>query len=58
MRSGTSQFDNGVDRQAALEVIAALLEKGVEVNARVKEFPPMRRYRCATWKPSIAWPCA
>jgi ankyrin repeat protein len=44
VRSGTSQFDNGVDRQAALEVIAALLEKGVDVNARVKEFPPMRRY--------------
>jgi uncharacterized protein len=44
VRSGSSQFDNGVDRQAALEVIAALLDKGVDVNARVKEFPPMRRH--------------
>ena len=44
VRSGTSQFDNGIDRQAALEVITALLDKGVDVNARVKEFPPMRRY--------------
>jgi ankyrin repeat protein len=44
VRSGRSQFDNGIDRQAALEVITALVEKGVPVNARVKEFPPMRRY--------------
>jgi ankyrin repeat protein len=44
VRSGTSQFDNGIDRQAALDVIVALLDNGVDVNARVKEFPPMRRY--------------
>ncbi len=44
VRSGTSQFDNGIDRQAALAVITALLDKNVDVNARVKEFPPMRRY--------------
>jgi ankyrin repeat protein len=44
VRSGTSQFDNGIDRAAALEVIAALLNSGADVNARVKEFPPMRRY--------------
>ena len=36
--------DNGVDREAALQLIAALLDKGVDVNARVKEFPPARRY--------------
>ena len=36
--------DNGVDREAALRLIAALLDKGVDVNARVKEFPPARRY--------------
>ena len=36
--------DNGVDREAALQLIAALLDKGVDANARVKEFPPARRY--------------
>jgi uncharacterized protein len=36
--------DNGVDRDAAMRLIAALLEKGVDTNARVKEFPPQRRY--------------
>lgn len=44
VRSGTSADENGVDRQAALDVIAALLDRGVDVNARVKEFPPARRY--------------
>ncbi|HEV8394046.1 MAG TPA: ankyrin repeat domain-containing protein [Vicinamibacterales bacterium] len=36
--------ENGVDREAALRLITALLDKGVDVNARVKEFPPARRY--------------
>jgi ankyrin repeat protein len=44
VRSGTSQHENGVDRAAALEIITALLDHGVDVNARVKEFPPARRY--------------
>ena len=35
---------NGVDREAALKLIAALLDRGADPNARVKEFPPMRRY--------------
>jgi len=43
-RSGTSQHENGVDRAAALDIIAALLDRGADVNARVKEFPPARRY--------------
>ena len=43
-RSGTSQHENGVDRAAALEIITALLDRGADVNARVKEFPPARRY--------------
>jgi len=43
-RSGTSQHENGVDRAAALETITALLDRGADVNARVKEFPPARRY--------------
>ena len=28
----------------ALRLIAALIDKGADVNARVKEFPPARRY--------------
>jgi ankyrin repeat protein len=42
VRSGAT--DNGVDRDAALRFIASLLDLGVDVNARVKEFPPQRRY--------------
>jgi ankyrin repeat protein len=36
--------DNGVDRPAALQLMATLIDKGADVNARVKEFPPARRY--------------
>jgi uncharacterized protein len=42
MRS--SATDNGVDRDAALRLITSLLDRGVDVNVRVKEFPPQRRY--------------
>ena len=42
LRSGAT--DNGIDRGAALRLIAALIDKGADVNARVKEFPPARRY--------------
>ena len=42
LRSGAT--DNGVDRAAALRLMTALIEKGADVNARVKEFPPARRY--------------
>jgi ankyrin repeat protein len=42
LRSGATE--NGVDRQAALTLIGALIDKGADVNARVKEFPPARRY--------------
>ena len=44
VRSGAPTDENGADRQAALDVITALLDRGVDVNARVKEFPPARRY--------------
>jgi ankyrin repeat protein len=44
VRSGAPTDENGVDRQAALDLIAALLDAGIDVNARVKEFPPARRY--------------
>jgi ankyrin repeat protein len=36
--------DNGIDRNAALTLINSLIDKGVDLNARVKEFPPARRY--------------
>ena len=42
LRSGAT--DNGVDRAAALKLIGALIDKGADVNVRVKEFPPARRY--------------
>jgi uncharacterized protein len=44
VRSGAPTNDNGIDRDGALDVIKMLIERGVDVNARVKEFPPMRRY--------------
>ena len=36
--------DNGVDRDAAMRLIASILDRRVDVNARVKEFPPQRRH--------------
>jgi ankyrin repeat protein len=39
----SSTFENGVDRALALELIKVLLDKGVDVNARMKEVPPIRR---------------
>src|SRR5688572_6034822 len=42
MRSGAT--DNGIDRDAALRLIASIVDKGADVNARVKEFPPQRRH--------------
>ena len=40
----SSATDNGVDRDAALRLIASIIDKGADVNARVKEFPPQRRH--------------
>jgi ankyrin repeat protein len=36
--------ENGIDREAALRLVTSLIDKGADVNARVKEFPPARRY--------------
>ena len=42
MRSAATE--NGVDRDAAMRLITSILERRVDVNARVKEFPPQRRH--------------
>jgi len=47
------QRDNGVDRAAALELIAVLLARGAEPNARTREFPPERRF--LTPLGSLSW---
>jgi ankyrin repeat protein len=39
----SSTFENGVDRGPVLELIKVLLDTGVDVNARMKEVPPIRR---------------
>jgi ankyrin repeat protein len=36
--------DNGVDRPPLLDLLRQLLERGADPNARVKEYPPDRRY--------------
>jgi ankyrin repeat protein len=38
--STTTATTNGVDRDAALQVITMLLDKGANVNAQVRHFPP------------------
>jgi ankyrin repeat protein len=45
--------DNGVDRDAVLAIIELLLERGADVNARTREYPPERRW--ITTLGSLAW---
>jgi uncharacterized protein len=45
--------DNGIDRAAALKLEEVLLARGAEVNARIKEVPPIRRW--LTPLGSLSW---
>lgn len=45
--------DNGVDRDAALELIRTLLARGANPNARTREYPPQRRW--ITRLGSLSW---
>jgi uncharacterized protein len=45
--------DNGVNRAAALQLIEQLLAAGAEPNARVREYPPERRF--LTRLGSLSW---
>jgi uncharacterized protein len=45
--------DNGVDRDAALGLIERLLETGADPNARIREYPPERRF--ITRLGSLSW---
>lgn len=45
--------DNGIDRDAALGLIALLLDSGADPNARTREYPPERRF--ITRLGSLSW---
>jgi ankyrin repeat protein len=47
------QRDNGIDRAAALELVALLLERSADPNARTREYPPERRF--LTPLGSLSW---
>lgn len=45
--------DNGVDREAALQLIELLVSRGANLNARTREYPPQRRW--ITRLGSLSW---
>jgi ankyrin repeat protein len=45
--------NNHIDRSTALELIALLLERGADANARTREYPPERRF--ITTLGSLSW---
>jgi MFS family permease len=45
--------DNRMDRNAAFELIGILLERGADANARIREYPPERRF--ITRLGSLSW---
>jgi ankyrin repeat protein len=45
--------DNRIDRAAALDLVALLLERGADPNARTREYPPERRF--ITNLGSLSW---
>jgi uncharacterized protein len=45
--------DNGIDRPKVLGLIEALLERGAAPDARIKEVPPVRRFKMPLG--SLAW---
>ena len=42
--NGPTTAGNGIDRGRALALIETLLERGADPNARIKEYPPERRF--------------
>jgi ankyrin repeat protein len=45
--------DNSIDREAALDLIELLLDRGADPNARTREYPPERRF--ITGLGSLSW---
>lgn len=41
---GSTGGDNGIDRAAVLKLIEELIGRGANVNARITDYPPTRRY--------------
>ena len=53
MAVDSGSFEQHADRDGGLEIIKLLIEKGADVNHRVKEYPPIRRWLMGLG--SLAW---